>query len=137
MSKCNIFCGQHNETRRDWEVTADGRVWPCCYYANAWDMRRTSDNGEFELTATLINDNKFFQLLQTDPDFNNLAMHSFDKIISHPIYTSYIYFEGWNSEEPPTTCVKECEVIIHDLTGKPTTHAEEGGAWSSDSLSDK
>ena len=43
MSKCTIKCEvmwpMHDTSgrfTRGWEVTPEGRVWPCCFFANAW-----------------------------------------------------------------------------------------------------
>ena len=132
MSKCNIFCSQHYHNYREWEITSDGRVWPCCFYANAWDKRLATDHNSFVETQRLLDDDIFWQLLQQDPDFNNLTIHSFDNIISHPIFNKHIYFEGWRSETPPTICVAECKVKIDDLTGNQTTKAQSGSSWSHD-----
>ena len=130
MSKCNIYCSQHSKTERDWEITPDGRVWPCCYYDNAWDKRLATEFGQFGETLFVINDDIFWGLLQQEPDFNNLEIHSFDEIINHPIFQKHIYFEGWQSDNPPAMCVEECKIEIDTLTGNETTRAEEGKAWS-------
>jgi len=131
MGKCNIYCSQHSETDRDWEITPDGRVWPCCFYANAWDKRLTTDYNKFAETRLLLDDDIFWQLLQQDPDFNNLEIYSFDEIINHPIFHKHIYFEGWKSENPPTICVEECKIEVDTLTGTETTKSDSGRAWLS------
>ena len=113
--KCNIEC-QATDLNRDirrWEVTSDGRVWPCCYFSNAWDMRDVYKVDEPEKlmeidSRDLKEDTRIMELMNNDPNWNNLEHHSLDEIIEHEIFQTYIYKEGWNSNSPPKVCVNNC-----------------------------
>jgi len=47
-------------------------------------------------------------LLKDNPDFNDLNKYTWEEITENPIYKSYINFEGWESDNPPLICVKNC-----------------------------
>jgi hypothetical protein len=90
---------------REWEITVDGRLHPCCYYANDWSEKRLSDP-------------QLKKEYEDNPDWNNLLKHSIDEIIQHPLYDIYIHHSGWNSDSPPPICVRECSVTVSDITGQ-------------------
>tara|TARA_B110001454_G_scaffold199420_1_gene204197 strand:+ start:2487 stop:2927 length:441 start_codon:yes stop_codon:yes gene_type:complete len=126
---CNIRCDVINynpelkETVRDWEVTPEGRVWPCCFFGNAYDKRHSTHQDETQNpndssslnteSATLFDDPIMAQLLKDDPDWNNLEHHTLEEIINHNIYQSYIYYKGWESDNPPHVCARNCSTKIN------------------------
>lgn len=100
------FNQELNDVLREWEVTTDGRLWPCCYYANLWN------ESKMHLDPTLSKE------FEKDPDWNDLSKHTLDEITKNPMYNSYIHPDGWNSENPPPVCKLECSVRIDQLTGE-------------------
>jgi len=109
MSKYNIDssnCICPDTGDRMWEVASDGRVWPCCFFSNAYDKRHMKEWHEFEEPSeeeikndllntesrALFDDPVMSKLLKEDPEFNNL-------------YTSV---EGWESDNPPLVCIENC-----------------------------
>lgn len=113
MTKCNIKCKaiDHHRDIRRWEVTPDNKVWPCCFFSNAWAKREVYNNKgrikEYDSIA-FVEDEKLMNLMNNDPNWNNLEHHSLDEIIEHEIFQTYIYKEGWNSNSPPKVCVNNC-----------------------------
>ena len=85
--------------KREWEVDHKGKIWPCCVWIRGWDS-----------VMTLHPDDKLAKLLKDDPDFNDLSKHTWEEIMDHPIYKSYINTEGWESDNPSPICVRECGV---------------------------
>lgn len=118
MKKCKIHCDSHEEDRREWEVTSDMRVWPCCYFANAWQMK---NNPELPNAVLFMSDEKLQEKMNRDPDWNNLKKKDLDEIIEDEMYQGYIYHEGWNSENPPLICKKECAEYYDEVIDKNTT----------------
>jgi hypothetical protein len=120
MSKHNIKCQVLYDTRREWEVTPEGRLWPCCYFANAYDKKTMTHADETlnqedadrvnDESATLFDDPVMSKLLKDDPDFNNLEKHTLDEIIKHDVHQKYIHHEGWKSDNPPLCCIANCTV---------------------------
>lgn len=116
MSKCKINCFSHMFDHREWEITSDGKVWPCCVYANLWDLR-----GDEDAPLSIEKDDpKLAKLMKDDPDWNNLEKHSLEEIVNHEIYLSHFYFEGWEGDNPSGVCVEECGEYLDDVTGKTT-----------------
>lgn len=116
--KCKINClamtkNYKGEDVREWEITPEGRVWPCCYFANAWDKRSIPN----EETKLLQEDKVIMDTFKEDYDWNNLNTYSLEKIINHTLYWTHIFNEGWNSDQPPSICEKECKVITNEATG--------------------
>lgn len=116
----NISCPVHHEDGREFEITPEGRVWSCCYFANAWD-KRLSENEETEL---LMNDPKIKHAFEEDPDWNNLDHYTLAEILEHPVLKDYIYQSGWKSEKPPSICIKECSIETDEVTGKSKGKSE-------------
>lgn len=110
MAKCNIQCAALEEARniRRWEVTPEGRVWPCCYFSTSWDKRNVDDN-DFN-TKALLNDKRIMDVMKNDPNWNNLEYHSMNEIIEHELFQTYIYYKGWESDNPAELCVRNCSV---------------------------
>lgn len=101
---CNIHCHAHNTKRRNWEVTPEGRVWPCCYFSNAWDTRTDANTG----TTDFFNDQRMQKLMKDDFHWNSLEHHALDDIIAHEVFQTHIFYEGWSSDNPPPICVTNC-----------------------------
>lgn len=110
MSKYNIKCFAFENNQRMWEVTSEGRVWPCCNFSNAWDKRHNKDsNGNVnDESARLFNDKKIEKLLKDNPNWNHLEHNTLKEIINHDIYKTYIFKEGWESDNPPLLCKFNC-----------------------------
>lgn len=112
---CKINCMSHSRDRRMWQVTPEGRVWPCCFWSNAWDKREDPESQfDYEL---LISDKKLRDIIESDPDWNSLEKHSFDDIISLEYYNKDIYYPGWESDSPHKLCVEECSVVYDEDRG--------------------
>lgn len=118
--KCKIKCPVHSKTSREWEITPDGRVWPCCYFANGWDSRH--DRGSLD-NKLLMSDEKIRDLMENDSDWNSLEHHSLSDIIKHQVYQEHLYLSGWESDNPSPVCVEECGVFIDAVTGLETTNS--------------
>jgi len=110
--KCNIKChalclNDNKELIRMWEITPEGRVWPCCNYANEWDMRlhHIDDHHGDKL---LLDDKKIMDVMNNTSTWNDLEHHTLEEIISHELYQEYIFTSGWNSDNPPPVCVANC-----------------------------
>ena len=125
MSKYNIDssnCICPDTGDRMWEVASDGRVWPCCFFSNAYDKRHMKEWHEFEEPSeeeikndllntesrALFDDPVMSKLLKEDPEFNNLEHHTLEDIINLEIYNKYTSVEGWESDNPPLVCIKNC-----------------------------
>lgn len=113
--KCKIVCPVHKDSSREWEITAEGRVWPCCFFGNAWDKRLNYNNIE---TKLLKEDTIVWNLLKTDPEWNSLNTYSLEEIVDHEIFWTHIWKQGWESDNPPPICEKECGVRIDNASGK-------------------
>lgn len=118
MRKYNINGPCVDNNRRMWEVAPDGRVWPCCYFGNAWDKRsmtHADDTGDqadsYRLndeSILLFDDPVMSELMKEDPNWNNLEYHTLEEIIKHKIYKTYIHPIGWESDNPPLVCIDNC-----------------------------
>ena len=108
MNKNNIDCivirqAENGEPLREWEVTDDGKVWPCCYYSGLFSQDVVTQDKHLE------KDPKLKYLLYKHKDFNDLKKNKFKDIINHPIFAEYINESGWDSNVPPGICVWECQ----------------------------
>jgi len=83
--------------RRQWEIDENGKLWACCVWIQGWDY-----------SLNIRQDDKLEELLKDNPDFNDLNKYTWEEITENPIYKSYINFEGWESDNPPLICVKNC-----------------------------
>lgn len=88
-----------HEGVRDWEVTVDGKLWPCCYYANSYQ-------------DGTLDDERVVQEFEKDPDWNDLTKNSLDQVVENPVFSEYIFVDGWNSDNPPPLCVLECSAVL-------------------------
>ena len=107
MSKYNISCFSMDLINkcREWEITPEGRVWPCCNFSNAWDKRHMEDKEEF---LALSEDPIMKKLINEDPNWNHLEHYTLEEIVNHKIYQTYIFKEGWESDNPPLLCKNNC-----------------------------
>lgn len=123
--KQRIECIQHSLKKRSWEVTPEGRVWPCCFFGNGWDKRLNKEDitklnptGSDKEYMRLMGDPEFKELMETDPTWNSLEHHSFDDIVNHTYYWNNAWFPGWESDNPPPICAFECSVEMNPITGE-------------------
>ena len=74
LSKCSVDCPVHQKDKREFEITPEGRVWPCCYYANAWEKRSSlvSKQDGYSEALTLLKD-PICEVMKKDPNFNHLV----------------------------------------------------------------
>jgi len=112
--KCKIVCPVHTENSREWEVSSEGRVWPCCYFANGWEKKQYN-NDETDL---LFSDSEIRKLFNADPEWNSLNTYSLEEIVDHEIFWTHLWKQGWESDNPPPMCEKECGVKIDNASGK-------------------
>ena len=118
--KCNIKCmsmdfqdDDGTTSRREWEITADGKVWPCCKFVV--DLYPGN-----EIHAT-NQDKKIMNLINDDPDWNNLFKRPLSEILNHHMYTDYISPTGWTSDSPPLPCQEYCD--FNNIDPDQTKHA--------------
>lgn len=117
--KCKINCiamskNFKGDTVRDWEITPEGRVWPCCYYSNAWD-KRNANSSDYKL---FTQDKVIMEQFERDFYWNDLNTYSLEEIINHELYWTHIFSEGWDSDNPPIICEEECKIGIDENTGE-------------------
>jgi hypothetical protein len=106
--KCKIDCFAFDKilNARCYDIDINGRVWPCCNYANVWgDPTQDEDYDEQR------EDEKLYELFRQDPNWNSLNHHTMDEITSHEIFREYIWNTGWDSDNPPPLCVSRCGEI--------------------------
>ncbi len=103
---------------RSWEVTPEGRVWPCCYFSNQWD--RSQKDPDSKYVKILTEDPRFIKQIKKDPDFNNLKKYKLDEILDCDFYNNDVWHPGWNSDNPPLVCEKEC--IVDPSTNEPKSY---------------
>ena len=116
--KCKITCPSHSDTEREFEITPEGRVWPCCYYANAWEKRFSlvnKDGGDQEAQTFL--DDEIYQVMKEDPTFNHLDHYELNDIMQHKIFWERIYTPGWESDNPPHICKLNCGERYDEILG--------------------
>lgn len=117
--KCRIHCDVHIPgKRREYEISSDMKVWPCCYFANGHQLKEDPD---FQTARLLEEDQVYAAKVKEDPDWNDLTKHDLDDIVTDKFFTEYIFTKGWESDNPPPICVEECSVYVDELTGNETT----------------
>ena len=100
--KCMSWEGDESDTTADpkerrWEINTDGKVWPCCkFIPYVYSQNKKLDDAEID------------NLINQDPDWNNIYKHDIKDIINHWAYSEYIHPRGWNSENPPQICSRLC-----------------------------
>ena len=126
MQSKRVHCIQHSEERRSWEITPEGRVWPCCYFGNAWDRKgEVNEHGWCQSASSrmLLEDDRFKEIMAEDPDWNNLEKHSLDDITSHKYYWNEIWLDGFKNNPHPI-CQRECYVVVDEGTGKTRSKSD-------------
>ena len=109
MSKCNIECQAVGPGLRRWEITPEGIVWPCCYFATTWDKIIAEEFEWDDNIPVMQNDKTIMDAFDKDPNWNNLEHKDMHEIIEHELFQKYIYHEGWESDNPPPLCVLNCK----------------------------
>ena len=112
--KCKIDCPTHSHDLREFEITPEGRVWPCCYYANAWEKKTDPNSDE---AKTMLKDG-IWEVLKKDPNFNHLDHYSLKEIINNPYYQERTFYPGWESDNPPYICELNCGEKYDEALGK-------------------
>jgi len=88
----NIKCPWHqNKTRVSIFIDMDGRVWPCCFYANSQYLR----NAKSEEISKIFN--------TYESNFNNIMYHSLDEILNNDFFTA-LSNSNYSSIICNTTC---------------------------------
>ena len=109
--KFNIQCMsiklETNDTR-EWEITADGKVWPCCKFVA--DLYPEAKMIEDDLSNATIQKKKIMDEIKNNPDWNNAFKKPMKDILSHPLYVDYISRMGWDSNNPPIPCQMYCNL---------------------------
>lgn len=88
-----ISCDFHDKHKRQFYIDENQKVWPCCHYANEHNLKEL--------------DNKLYESLQDNPDWNNISKHDMKEIVDNPLYSHDIYIPGWETN-PSKLCVKIC-----------------------------
>jgi len=116
MKYKRIECMQHTDEERSWEITPEGRVWPCCYFGNTWDIKFIDEPRPMGIPE-LFDDPELEKIMTEDPDWNSLEKHSLDEIVAHEYYWTKIWKPGFENNPHPI-CAKECYVVVDEGTGK-------------------
>lgn len=106
-----IYCEFHNNEKRQWEVTVEGRVWPCYNFANAWDV--SSDDNPID-NKLLFQDDNLREIYENDSEWNSLHKHTLSEIESHTYYWTKIWYPGWESDNPHPLCKTYCTIKGED-----------------------
>lgn len=126
MQSKKVHCIQHSEEKRAWEITPEGRVWPCCYFGNAWDQRGEQTQYGWMRnwsSRALIEDEEFQQMMEEDPHWNDINVHSLDEVTSHKYYWSKIWLDGFKNNPHPI-CQRECYVVVDEGTGEERSRSD-------------
>ena len=97
---------QNGITADYYEVTADGKVWPCCFYISL--HLRSPDIEDTKYKDILFEDKLFKKLYDQDENWNNLHHHSLESIVNNDFFTKHTNVEGWNSDDPSFVCHLFC-----------------------------
>lgn len=103
-SKYNIECETWTKERKEFFVTHESKIWPCCHYTTAQLDKEQLSPGQ----PKLDDDEYIAELEKNDPDWNNSDVRSIDEIIRHDFFTKHISEENWASDTPPPMCVTCC-----------------------------
>jgi len=55
-----------------------------------------------------LTDHVLDRLNEEDPDWNNAVVHGFDTVAKHDMFWTYLWDEGFDSDNPPTVCAHYC-----------------------------
>lgn len=113
--KCKIDCPTHRADFREFEITPEGRVWPCCYYANAWEKRKDIKDSE---EAQSFRKDGIWEVMKKDPNFNHLDHYSLKEIINIDYYQKECFIPGWESDNPPHLCELNCGEVYDEALDK-------------------
>lgn len=125
MQSKRVHCPQHSEEKRSWEITPEGKVWPCCYFGNAWDQRHEKNQHGWMRnwsSRALLEDPEFQAIMEEDSHWNDLNHHTLDDITAHKYYWSKIWVDGFNADPHPI-CQRECYIVIDEGTGEERSHS--------------
>ena len=106
--KIECHAWKEKEQLRMWDSSIDSRIWPCCNFVNAWDQPESKDG------KILRNDPEFKSAIKEDKDFNLLSKHSIAHIIEHKYFLEHTFKPGWNSDNCPELCSKNCGTKIKE-----------------------
>tara|TARA_Y100000385_G_scaffold196095_1_gene202980 strand:+ start:27 stop:419 length:393 start_codon:yes stop_codon:yes gene_type:complete len=105
-----IMCMFHDGARSEYDITVDGRVWPCCKFVNVI----TKIEAGMQKKGALDGDDYFFKLQKDDPNWNSLEHHSLEEILDHDYFSTYVNNEGWESGNTSVLCKKRCTANMHN-----------------------
>ena len=100
-NKNNIKCPYHDKESRNYYITENLKVLPCCYYATT--ILAPSVAGKIQEL-----DPVFYETSKMHPDWNDISKYTIKEIESHTIYKHHLFEEGWNSDSPSGICMKHC-----------------------------
>lgn len=88
---CRVDCGALDNEEID--VDFNFKLWPCCIYQNQYaEYGKTGD-----------------PVIDALPDnWNDLRTYSFDTIINHDVFKTYLTKKTWNSVDCSPVCWKYC-----------------------------
>jgi hypothetical protein len=104
-----IICMFHDGNRSEYDITVDGRVWPCCKFVNVI----TKIEAGMQKKGALDGDDYFFDLKENNPNWNSLEHYTLDDILNHDYFTNYVNTPGWNSGNTSVLCKKRCTAIVN------------------------
>lgn len=114
--RCMTLDNYSRGKARDWEITADGKLWPCCKFVTDLYPESQIRNGN-----PTTQDLTFMHRVIMDPDWNNVFKNSINDILNDPLYKDYIAPAGWESDNPPVPCLKYCNLNAEERDKKHTT----------------
>jgi hypothetical protein len=102
---CPVDCSnvRHNDdgsVTREWTIDVEGRVWPCCLYANIWGDTRTDPIDQLRK----VQDTTFVNLFKLDPNWNNLKHYTLEEITANEVFWTKTWFPGWESGDMTNIC---------------------------------
>lgn len=110
-NKNDITCNERgtfeNVVEDYFEITADGKVWPCCMYISMY--LRMNEPGQEAYKEALFEDPVFKELSDQDENWNSIHHYNLDSIISNRFFTEHNNNTGWDSDSPPFACTLFCK----------------------------
>ncbi len=116
-----IRCLYKNKFKR-YYISADGRLWPCCYIAN--DQYSWSPKGEFRQQL----ESQVF--MKYGQDFNCLQHRSFSELIQHPWFQADLE-QSWELDSGTPRlfrCARTCGTEFEPILSQTTSHLLKEGA---------
>ena len=108
--KHKIKCRAWGSDGRELFVSPEGRLWPCCLISSDWDAYVEAGPYDGPSSMRVTNDEILQKKIASNPDWNKLSHYSFSEILNDDIMAKYWNEDGWNSENPPTACLQQCNV---------------------------